>query len=121
MATILLADDSSLVRTEMRSLLEGGGHTVLEARSGLEALAFFSGKSSVQLVITDVNMPEMDGLSFCQVLHAEPAFKNVPVFALTTEISLELKNAGKNAGVLLWIQKPPDSIMLLATIQKLLG
>ena len=121
MANVLLVDDSSVVRSHMRTLLESGGHMVLEASNGLKALNVLETHASVQLIITDINMPEMDGISFCKLLRTDPIHANVRVFALTTEVSTELKIAGKEAGILLWIQKPADGELLLATIEKILG
>ena len=121
MANVLLVDDSSLVRSQMRTLLESGRHMVLEASNGLKALNVLETHASVQLIITDINMPEMDGISFCKLLRADPIHANVRVFALTTEVSTELKIAGKEAGILLWIQKAADGKLLLGTIEKILG
>ena len=119
MAQILAVDDSvSLRQLLVRTLIEGG-HKVLEAKDGVEALGV-AAHQKVQLVITDVNMPQMDGLTLVKKLRALPLYKNVPILVLTTEMDPNKKKAAKEAGATGWIVKPFDPEQLLATIRKVL-
>jgi len=120
MARILVVDDSASMRQMVAFTLKGAGHTVVETSDGVEALA--SAKSgSFDLVITDVNMPNMDGITLTRELRALPNYRFTPILTLTTESSAEKKMAGKQAGATGWLVKPFNPDQLLATAKKVLG
>jgi two-component system chemotaxis response regulator CheY len=119
MANILIVDDSSSMRQMVSFTLKSKGHNVTEAVDGNKALAEAQ-KSAFDLVITDVNMPGMDGLTLTKELRTNSLCKTVPILLLTTEASAEKKAEGRAAGATGWLVKPfhPDSLM--ATIAKVL-
>jgi len=123
MAKILIIDDSSTARTLLRSALNEKKYEVSEAASGPEALEYLSSDkgTATQLILCDINMPQMDGLTLCRRIKAMPAFTNLPILMVTTESSTEMKNKGKEIGVLGWVTKPFDPVRLAATIDKLVG
>lgn|ERR1035438_5815928 len=116
---ILTVDDSSTMRQMITFTLKGAGFDILEAGDGLEALAVASGKK-LDLIITDVNMPRMDGLTLVQRLRALPAFKFTPILVLTTESDAAMKQKGKEAGATGWIVKPFSPEKLLDVVNKVL-
>lgn len=120
MAKILIVDDSDVLRMELSEVLKGGGHNVIEASHGAEGLSVADGNPDVELVIADYNMPEMDGVTMCRRIRELPGRGSVPFFVLTTESSPELKAAGKEVGVVLWIIKPFNGEKVLAAIKKVL-
>lgn len=120
MARILVVDDSASMRQMVAFTLKGDGHDVVEAADGVEALACAK-KDSFNLVITDVNMPNMDGIALTKELRGLPAYRFTPILTLTTESSAEKKMAGKQAGATGWIVKPFNPDQLLATAKKVLG
>ena len=99
--------------------LKGGGYEVIEACDGKDALAKLSGQK-IHLVISDVNMPNMDGITFVQELKKIAAYKFMPVIMLTTEGSDEKKKAGQAAGAKAWVVKPFQPQQLLAVVSTLL-
>jgi len=118
-ATILTVDDSASMRQMVSFALTSAGHTVIEAVDGMDAL----NKAKTQkfdCVITDVNMPNMDGICLVKELRDLPAFKFTPLLLLTTESSKEKKQQGKAAGATGWIIKPFNPEQLLKTINKVL-
>lgn len=120
MATILAVDDSASMRQMVSFTLKGAGHTVTEAVDGVDAL----GKAKSQtfdLVISDVNMPNMDGITLIRELRSLPSFKFTPILMLTTESTGDKKTEGKSAGATGWIVKPFNPEQLLSTIGKVLG
>jgi len=120
MANILLVDDSASMREMVSFTLKGAGHDVKEATDGIEALQFARGMS-VNLVITDVNMPNMDGITLTKELRALPAYKFTPILILTTETGPNKKQQGKAAGATGWIEKPFDPDHLLSTVNRVLA
>jgi two-component system chemotaxis response regulator CheY len=120
MATILAVDDSASMRQMVAFTLKGAGHEVIEAGDGEEAYGIAQRKS-VNLVITDVNMPKMDGIALTRKLRTLPGYKFTPILTLTTESTAEKKQAGKAAGATGWIVKPFNPEQLLATVNKVLG
>ncbi|MGK0445534.1 MAG: two-component system chemotaxis response regulator CheY [Bermanella sp.] len=120
MAKILAVDDSASMRQMVSFTLKGAGHDVVEASDGAEALKFAQGQS-VDLVLSDVNMPNMNGLELCKNLRALPSYKFTPILMLTTESSGDKKMEGKSAGATGWIVKPFNPDQLLTTIKKVLG
>lgn len=120
MATILAVDDSPSMRRMVAFTLTGAGHEVIEAEDGIAA--FDSAKSrQVDLVVTDVNMPNMDGIALVRELRALPGYRVVPILLLTTESSSGKKQEGKAAGATGWIVKPFDPEQLITIVRKVLG
>ena len=120
MASILLVDDSASMREMVSFTLKEAGHDVKEAADGVEALQFAKG-ISVNLVITDVNMPNMDGITLTKELRTLPAYKFTPILILTTETGSDKKKQGKVAGATSWIEKPFDPDHLLTTVNRVLA
>jgi len=120
MASILAVDDSASMRQMVSFTLKGAGYDVTEAKDGQEALDIAK-SAKFNLVITDVNMPNMDGITLTKELRTLPAYKFIPILTLTTESSGEKKTAGKQAGATGWIVKPFNPDQLLATVKKVLG
>lgn len=120
MASILAVDDSSSMRQMVAFTLKGAGHQVVEAADGQEALNKAKSQK-FDLVITDVNMPVMDGITFIRQLRGEPSYKFTPMLMLTTESSMDKKSEGKAAGATGWIVKPFNPDQLLNTVKKVLG
>lgn len=120
MANILAVDDSASMRQMVSFTLKAAGHTVTDAADGKQALDIAKTRS-FDLVLTDVNMPVMDGLTLTRELRALPAFKFTPVLVLTTEAGMDKKQEGRAAGATGWLVKPFNPDQLLATINKVLG
>lgn len=120
MATILAVDDSASMRQMVSFTLKGAGYDVLEAADGMEALNVAK-SNSVNLVITDVNMPKMDGITLVRELRGLPNYKFTPLLLLTTESSPEKKAEGKQAGATGWLVKPFNPDQLLATVKKVIS
>lgn len=114
-------DDSASMRQMVNLTLKSAGHEVTMAVDGVDALQKASEGSAVDLVITDVNMPNMDGLALVRELRRLPQYRGVPLLVLTTETSAERKQEGRAAGATGWIAKPFDPDRLLATVDKVLG
>jgi len=120
MASILAVDDSVSIRKMVASTLTGAGYDVVEAGDGDEALNIAQG-NVVDLVVTDVYMPTMDGITLIKELRALPAYKFTPILMLTSAFVEDTKQEGKEAGVTGWIVKPFKPEELLSSIKKLLG
>ncbi len=120
MARIIAVDDSASMRQMVSFTLKGAGHEVLEASDGVEALKLANQSSGVDLVISDINMPNMDGISLIKELRNLQPYKFTPILMLTTESSTDKKMEGKAAGATGWIVKPFNPDQLLATIGKVL-
>ncbi len=116
---IITVDDAATMRKMVSFTLKGAGHEVLEACDGREALNTLQ-QRSVDLVITDVNMPVMDGLELTRQLRALPAFARTPIILLTTESDPAKKTLGRAAGATGWIVKPFSQEQLLAVVAKVL-
>ena len=116
---IMTVDDSTSMRQMVKATLLSAGYDVVEAADGQEALDY-ARENPVDLVITDVNMPRMDGITLVGELRSLPTYRLTPVLLLTTESSMEKKMEGKKAGATGWIVKPFNPAQLLATLQKLL-
>jgi len=119
MATILAVDDSASMRQMVTFTLKGAGYDVVEASDGQEALEKAKGQQ-FNLVISDVNMPVMDGITLIRELRALAEYKFTPLLMLTTESGDDKKTQGKTAGATGWIVKPFNPDQLLATIKKVL-
>jgi two-component system chemotaxis response regulator CheY len=117
--TILIVDDSVSLRAVVRLTLERAGYRVLEAGDGLEALAELEKTPKVHLVISDVNMPNMDGIAFVHKIKEHPRHKFLPVIMLTTENQAAKKELGRAAGAKAWVLKPFNATQLLEAVAKL--
>lgn len=116
--TILIVDDSASVRQVVGIALKGAGYDVIEGRDGQDALTKLTGQK-VHLIVSDVNMPNMDGITFVQNVKAMPAYRFTPVIMLTTESQEAKKREGQAAGAKAWVVKPFQPAMLLAAVEKL--
>ena len=119
-ATILIVDDSKTVRGLVRGALMADNHQVVEAPGAREALAALDA-TPVDLVITDVNMPDIDGLTLVRTLRARPRERFTPVLVLTTEGGEDMKQRGREAGATGWLVKPFDPDQLRHTVRRVLG
>ena len=119
MTSILAVDDSPSMRQMVSYTLEKAGYDVLVASDGVEALDI-ARNSEINLVITDVNMPRMDGITLVKNLRELDAYRFKPILILTTESTSEKKMQGKNAGATGWIVKPFDPDKLVSTLCRVL-
>ena len=120
MARILAVDDSASMRQMVGLTLQSAGHEVVSAADGDEALELAKTGEPVDLVITDVNMPNMDGIALVRELRLLPQYKGVPLLVLTTDSTTERKSEGRQAGATGWIVKPFNPERLLETVAKVL-
>ena len=120
MATILTVDDSASMRQMVSFTLKGAGYNVIEAVDGEDALNKAK-MSNPDAVLTDVNMPKMDGITLIQELRKLPNYKHTPMLMLTTESSGDMKNKCRSAGATGWLVKPFNPDQLLATIKKVIA
>lgn len=119
-ATILIVDDSRTIRAMVRGALAADEHRVLEAPGAREALLTIEA-TPVDLVITDVNMPEIDGLTLVRTLRARPDARYTPILVLTTENSEAMKQQGREAGATGWLVKPFHPDQLRQTVRRVVG
>ena len=117
MKTILTVDDSATMRQMVGFVLKGAGYEVIDAVDGRDALSRLNGRE-INLILSDINMPNMDGLEFTRQLRALPQYKFVPVVLLTTESHPVKKQEGKAAGATAWIVKPFNPEQLLVVVKK---
>jgi two-component system chemotaxis response regulator CheY len=117
MHSILAVDDSASMRQMVSFTLKNAGYNVVEAVDGQDALEKANTRD-FDLVLTDQNMPRMDGLGLTRKLRANPKFKSTPILILTTESSDEMKQAGRGAGATGWLVKPFDPVKLVEVIRK---
>lgn len=116
--TILIVDDSASLRQVVGIALRGAGYDVIEACDGQDALNKLTGQK-VHLMISDVNMPNMDGISFVKAVKQRPAYRFTPVVMLTTESQESKKAEGQAAGAKAWVVKPFRPEQMLGVVQKL--
>jgi two-component system chemotaxis response regulator CheY len=121
MAQILVVDDSAAIRNEVASFLKNNGFSVQTADDGKDGLSKLKMDSAVKLVISDVNMPNMDGLTMVEKIRSELGNQTVNIIMLTTENDPNMKSRGKAAGVKGWIVKPFNGASALGAIQKLVA
>ena len=117
--TILIVDDSPSLRQIVAMTLKGAGFDIIEAGDGKIALSKLDGKK-IHLVISDVNMPNMDGITFVQEMKKLAAYKFTPVIMLTTESQEAKKREGQAAGAKAWMVKPFQPAQMLAAVTKLI-
>jgi len=118
--TALVVDDSPTMRQMVAFTLANAGFTVVEAQDGKDAVNKATAGSKMDIVVTDLNMPEMDGITLIRELRKMEAFKFIPILMLTTESAMDKKTEGKEAGATGWIVKPFNPDVLLKTIAKVL-
>lgn len=121
MAQILVVDDSSTVRNEVCDFLKTSGFAVAAAIDGKDGLDKLKADSAIKLVICDVNMPNMDGLTMVEKVRSDLKNTAVNIIMLTTENSPSMKERGKAAGIKGWIVKPFNGAAVVASIQKLVS
>jgi two-component system chemotaxis response regulator CheY len=118
--TILSVDDSASIRQMVKLTLSGAGYDVIQANDGAEGLEKAKG-AKVDMVMTDLNMPVMNGLALIKELRKLPAYQGVPILFLTTESDATLKSEAKAAGATGWITKPFQQDQLISVVKKVLG
>jgi len=120
--TVLIVDDSATLRASVRFALNSVGYDVAEAENGKEALDKLSELDAsgikISLIISDINMPVMDGITFVKEAKKNPAYRFIPVLILTTESQESKKDEGKDAGAAGWLVKPFSNNQLLGVVQK---
>lgn len=119
MKKVMTVDDSSSLRQMVGVVLRGGGFEVIEAVDGVDALIKLSGRG-IDMFLSDINMPNMDGLELTRQLRANPEYKFTPIVLLTTESDPEKKQQGKAAGATAWIVKPFTPEQLLTVVKKVM-
>ena len=118
--TVLTVDDSASIRQMVSFTLKSAGYEVVEAVDGMDGLEKAKGKS-INLVLTDQNMPRMDGLTLIKTLRGMPTYRTVPILMLTTESSDTMKSQGRAAGATGWLVKPFDPQKLIEVVKKVIG
>lgn len=118
--TVLTVDDSASIRQMVSFTLKSAGYEVVEAVDGMDGLEKAKGKS-FNLVLTDQNMPRMDGLTLIKTLSGMPTYRTVPILMLTTESSDTMKSQGRAAGATGWLVKPFDPQKLIEVVKKVIG
>jgi two-component system chemotaxis response regulator CheY len=116
---ILTVDDSVSMRQMVKFTLSDAGYTVVEAVDGKDALAKLT--NTISLVITDLNMPNLDGIGLIRNVRANPCCKGIPIIMLTSESQESRKQEGKAAGATGWIVKPFTKQQMLAVVKKVIG
>lgn len=116
--TILIVDDSASIRQVVSMTLKAAGYEVITADDGQDALTKLDGKK-IHLIISDVNMPNMDGISMVKEVKKLPAYKFTPIIMLTTEGANDKKQQGKDAGAKAWIVKPFQPAQMLQAVSML--
>ena len=120
MAKILVVDDSDIIRDQLKDMLSGQGHEVIDAVDGADG--FEKAKAEkVDLIIVDYNMPKKNGIEMAQAVRTLPEYQAIHILMLTTEAGTELKKKGKEVGIRAWIVKPPNGDIINKCITKLLA
>jgi two-component system chemotaxis response regulator CheY len=118
--TVLVVDDSASVRQVVSIALKGAGYDVLQGSDGKDALKQLDGRR-IHLIISDVNMPNMDGITFVTEAKKLPAYKFTPIIMLTTESQEDKKRQAQAAGAKAWVTKPFQPEQMLAAVSKLIA
>ncbi|MBZ0092766.1 MAG: response regulator [Burkholderiales bacterium] len=121
MAQILVVDDSSTVRNEVCDFLKANGLAVASAVDGKDGLDKLKSDSAIKLVISDVNMPNMDGLTMAEKIRSDLKNTTIDIIMLTTENSPAMKDRGKAAGIKGWIVKPFNGAAVIGSVKKLVS
>ncbi|WP_296178514.1 response regulator [Pseudomonas sp. UBA1879] len=117
--TVLVVDDSASIRQVVGLTLKGAGYDVIEGSDGRDALSKLTGQK-VHLIISDVNMPNMDGITFVKEVKKLAAYKFTPIIMLTTESQESRKQEGQAAGARAWVVKPFQPAQMMAAVAKLI-
>ena len=120
MSHILIVDDSALIRKQLEGVLTKAGYRVTAKPGATAALDFAEEAKDIDLIITDVNMPDMNGIQLVIALRAQPHLKQTPIFVLTTESTEHIRQEGADAGATAWLVKPFNETSLLAGIESVL-
>ncbi|HKL41117.1 MAG TPA: response regulator [Clostridia bacterium] len=119
---VLILDDSRTIRTSVKYTLQKSGYEILLAENGVEGLEVLkennSRKDRPQMIITDINMPKMNGIEFIKEVKKNREFKFIPILVLTTESQAEMKNKGKEAGAAGWLVKPFSPEQLTGVVKR---
>ncbi|MBW4049434.1 MAG: response regulator [Proteobacteria bacterium] len=118
--TILIVDDSASLRQVVNIALSSAGYEVIEACDGVDALSKLDGRK-IHLIISDVNMPNMDGITLVKEVKQRPDYKFTPIVMLTTESQEDKKAQGQAAGAKAWVVKPFQPAQMLAAVSKLIA
>ncbi len=116
---VMFVDDSKTIREMLDFTLKGAGYETLQGEDGVDALQVL-GDNKMDVIITDLNMPNMDGITLIKKLREHPVHRSTPILVLTTESQTEKKMEGKQAGATGWIVKPFTPDKLLATIDRVI-
>ena len=117
--TIMIVDDSASMRQVIGIALREAGYDLIEASDGKDALKKLDG-TKIHLIVSDINMPNMDGISFVQEVKQHPKYKFTPIIMLTTEVNQAKKDAAREAGARAWVNKPFQTKTLLEAVSKLI-
>ena len=120
MAKIIVIDDAQPTRAKMRMFLEEAGHTVLEGTDGEDGLSVLRNNKDISLILCDVNMPVMDGITFAFALKDEEGLKDIPLVMCTTENFESVRDDIKELGIRAWMTKPISKKLLVLALQKIL-
>jgi len=115
---ILTVDDSRTMRDMLKLALTDAGHTVIQAEDGVHGVEVLGQSGSVDVIITDINMPRMDGYGFIDQVRRDPLNRSTPILVLTTESEPAKKQRAKDAGATGWIVKPFDPEKLVAAVRR---
>jgi len=119
--TILIVDDAISMRGLVAMTLRGAGYEVVEASDGNDALGKLSGAVRFDMILTDLNMPNLDGIGLIKAVKAMPKCKFLPIVMLTTESQEDKKQQGRQAGAKAWVVKPFKPETLLTVVKKIIG
>jgi len=115
---VLTVDDSKTMRNMLRMALTEAGYTVLQADDGIQGVEVLASSQEVDVIITDINMPRMDGFGFIDHIRKDRADRSTPILVLTTESDVEKKQRARQAGATGWIVKPFDAAKLVAAVRR---
>lgn len=116
---ILIVDDSETLRAILIFVLEEAGYVVLVGIDGMDAQKHLN-RQPIDLIITDLHMPKLDGIGFIKVVRSHPVYANTPILFLTTDTQQDKKNEAKDAGATGWIIKPFDQVKLISAVSKVI-
>ncbi|WP_395448873.1 response regulator [Aminobacter sp. UC22_36] len=116
-ATILTVDDSRTMREMLKLALSQAGYRVIQAEDGVHGLEVLKGESP-QVIVTDINMPRLDGFGFIEQVRSDETYRGIPILVLTTESDAEKKDRARRAGATGWIVKPFDPAKLIDAIRR---
>ena len=117
--TVLVVDDSGSVRQQVAMALRRAGFALVEAADGREGLAMLAANKNIDMVICDINMPNMNGLEMVEKVKSQPENKSLPILMLTTEGQPSMVKRAKEAGAVGWLVKPFNSVQLVQTVSRL--